>query len=314
MSHRDSGRLAVQVPVAGNPRQRVTRGVAMAPALTSDPVFSGSEPADGGFDLHLHSRASDGALTPVALAREVREAGLDGFALTDHDTVSGLEEAARAAPLLDLRFLPGVELSAEHQDCEVHLLGFNIDPHDRKLRRRLRQVQRQRRARIARIVQRLQRIGFPITLEEVLAEAAGANLGRPHVAAALLRRGMLTDEDEVWRNYLGRNGAAFVPRLRPSVETAIGWIRDAGGVPVLAHPALGLSPSLLPQLLGLGFAGLEVGHPEQDAPARRRLRSLARDRGLIPTSGSDSHGTSQAPVGSERSPLTVVEALDRAAR
>jgi predicted metal-dependent phosphoesterase TrpH len=288
--------------------------MAMAPALTSDPVFSGSEPADGGFDLHLHSRASDGVLAPVALAREAREAGLDGFSLTDHDTVGGLEEAARAAPLLDLRFLPGVELSAEHRDQEVHVLGYNIDSGDRTLRRRLRQVQRQRRARIARIVRRLRQLGFGITLDEVLAEAAGANLGRPHVAATLLRRGLLTNEDEVWRHYLGQEGAAFVPRRRPSVETAIGWIRDAGGVPVLAHPALGLSPALLPQLLDLGFAGLEVGHPEQDAPARRRLRSLARDRGLIPTSGSDSHGTPRAVVGAERSTHAVVEALDRAVR
>jgi predicted metal-dependent phosphoesterase TrpH len=268
----------------------------------------------GGFDLHVHSKASDGTQSPEAVARSAREVGLEGFALTDHDTVRGLRAATVAAAREDLGFVTGIELSAEDRDREVHVLGYCLDPEDERLAGRLARVRALREERIAAIVERLRALGFPIRLEEVAAEAAGANPGRPHVAAVLLRRGLVGEDRQVWREYLGRRGAAFVPRPRPSVAQAIAWVREAGGVPVLAHPALGLSPMRLEELLELGVRGLEVDHPEQDPQARLRLRRLARERGLIATGGSDNHGSRghHAALGSERVSREVVEALVRA--
>lgn len=269
----------------------------------------------GGYDLHVHSRASDGTSPPEEVARAAREAGLEGFALTDHDTVGGLPAAAAAARRERVGFVPGIELSAEDREREVHVLGYWLDPGDPCLAERLAGVRRLRQERIGGIVERLRALGLAISREEVEAEAAGANPGRPHVAAVLLRRGLVEDERRVWRDYLGRGGVAFVPRPRPSVAEAVRWVREAGGVPVLAHPALGLSPVRLVELLDLGVCGLEVDHPEQDPSARARLRRLARERGLIATGGSDNHGTRghHAALGAERVSREVVEALGRVA-
>jgi predicted metal-dependent phosphoesterase TrpH len=286
----------------------------MSPESSIGPPPQGGGGA-GGFDLHVHSRASDGTVAPEEVAREARLAGLEGFALTDHDTVGGLRAAAEAARREGMGFVTGIEISAEDRDREVHVLGYCLDPGDERLAERLGRVRRLRRERIAAIVERLRGLGFDLSDEEVVAEADGANLGRPHVAAVLLRRGLVDDERRVWRDYLGRGGAAFVPRARPSVAEAVAWVRESRGVPVLAHPALGLPPRRLVELLELGVRGLEVDHPEQDPPARERLRRLVRERGLIATGGSDNHGSRghHAALGAERVSREVVEALGRAA-
>jgi predicted metal-dependent phosphoesterase TrpH len=249
-----------------------------------------------GCDLHLHSDRSDGSLPVRDLVREVARAGVTVFALTDHDTVDGLEEAREEAKLLGLRQLNGVEISTALEGLELHVLGYGFDPHYPLLSALFAAAKEQRSARMPRMIARLQRLGLAISLEEVTALAVGQAPGRPHLAQALVARGYARDINQAFRSFLRQGAPGWVPKTAPSPQEAIESIHAAGGKAVWAHPLTaaiqrpGGFDRLVRELRAGGLDGLEVVHPGQHPGARRRIRSVARELGLVLTGGSDFHG------------------------
>jgi predicted metal-dependent phosphoesterase TrpH len=266
----------------------------------------------GGADLHLHSTHSDGTLEPARLVELCAGLGLEAASLTDHDTVSGVEEAQETGRRLGIRVLSGVELSAEFRGHEIHLLGYGFDPRDPALLSALERYRGERERRAEGMVARLNALGVPLRLEQVSATAVGGALGRPHLADALLRGGMVSSFQEAFEKYLNPGRPAFVSRSRFSLEEAREVMEGAGGVLVLAHPHLNLSSANIRLLLEDGIDGLEAVHPMLKPSQRRELETLASGRGLPATGGSDCHGPGRGPlrVGSLRVPLETVDRIN----
>lgn len=245
-------------------------------------------------DLHAHSTASDGTESPAEVVRQAARAGLGTLALTDHDTTDGWAEAGPAAVAAGLTLIPGIEFSTQIGPASVHILGYLIDPRHEPLRAELDAV---RTSRVSRAERMVGLIGedYPLTWEDVRAEAAaGATLGRPHIADALVRKGLATDRSAAFVTILHWQGGYFVPHHAPSPIEAIRLIRSAGGVPVIAHPgsrgSRAMAPATFDGLVAAGLAGVEIGHRENSARSRATLAELAERHGLIVTGSSDYHG------------------------
>lgn len=256
-------------------------------------------------DLHTHSLVSDGTDTPAALIEHAANAGLDAVALTDHDTFDGLPEAIAAGRTLGVEVLGGLEFSTRFAGRSVHLLGYGPDTQDVPLNAELARVREGRDGRVPAMVERLTQAGLPLTLAEVLAQAGGASVGRPHIADALIARGYVADRDQAFQEWLHDGGPAFVDRYATPIVEAIRLVGAAGGVAVIAHPwsrgaASVLTEPVLAELAAAGLAGLEVDHPDHDADQRAELRAIAARLGLLVTGSSDHHGT-----GKTRNPLGV---------
>lgn len=239
-------------------------------------------------DLHTHSTASDGELTPDALVQFALERGLAVIALTDHDTIAGLDAAIAAAQGTTLEVIPGVELSADVDKAEVHVLGYFVDWRDARFLAMLEKFREGRYGRAEKMVKKLTALGAPISFERVKEIAGDAALGRPHVAQVLLEAGHVATIVEAFDKYIGRNGPAYVERFRLTPEDAVALILQAGGVPVLAHPRE-VTYWILP-LVKAGLLGLEVYYGIYDDQTRAQLARLAKQSGLIATGGSDFHG------------------------
>jgi predicted metal-dependent phosphoesterase TrpH len=251
-----------------------------APAEAAGPRF---------VDLHAHSTASDGAATPAGLVAAARQAGLAAIALTDHDTVAGVRAAIVAAEGNGLRVVPGVELSAVDAAGETHLLGLHLANLE-VLDARLAELRDMRRTRAERIVQRLNALGVRVTMEDVLEQAAGGAIGRPHVARALIAHGWAGDMRTAFDRYLAAGRPAYVPKDRLSLADAISMVHRAGGVAVLAHPGASATLERLKALAVLGLDGVEVRHPSHDEGEIARILALTERLGLVPSGGSDWHG------------------------
>jgi predicted metal-dependent phosphoesterase TrpH len=250
----------------------------------------GAPGAPGAFvDLHAHSTASDGAASPADLVAAARQASLSAIAITDHDTVSGVPDASSAAARLGIRLVPGVELSAVDASGETHLLGLHLSDLD-ALDGRLAELRDMRRTRAERMVQRLNALGVRVTMEDVLREAAGGAIGRPHVARALVAKGWAPDMRTAFDRYLAAGRPAFVPKDRLSLADAIAMVHSAGGLAVLAHPGTSATAERLKALVALGLDGVEVRHPSHDDAQIGRLLALAERLELLPSGGSDWHG------------------------
>ncbi len=274
-------------------------------------------------DLHTHSTASDGTLSPAALAAEAAAAGLAAVALTDHDTVQGLPEFLSAALDGGPELVPGVEVSAERPGGgPMHLVGLWVDPHDPGLRQGLAWMQRARARRNPRIAARLRALGLDISMEQVMAAARGGQVGRPHFAQALVEQGLVGSVPEAFSRYLKRGAPAYVDKQRMDPAQAIRMIRQAGGLPVLAHPGLlELSPpaleALVKRLKEQGLMGLEAYYAEHNPALERRLLSLAGRLDLAVSGGSDFHGASKpglrlgAGLGTLRVPAGLLAGLKR---
>ena len=263
-------------------------------------------------DLHLHSTASDGTLPPADVVRRVAEAGLAGFSLTDHDTVDGLEEAARAAEELGLRFLPGAELSANEPDRSVHLLAFGFDPEDPDLQAFFRAYREDRVRRAKEIAERFRSLGVPLEYEAVRREAGRGVPTRAHVARALVREGLVPDERTVFGRFLSRGKPAFVEKRPTPPAEVFGKVHDAGGVAVLAHPGWTHGPEEIRRWAEQGLDGVEVLHPRNHPRVRRRLDQLADELGLLRSGGSDWHGPDdegRPAIGSEPVPAAWMERI-----
>ena len=260
-------------------------------------------------DLHCHSTASDGTLPPAEVVRLAKQSGLVGLALTDHDTIGGVEEAAAEAQRLGLRFLPGIEISCEYPaPGTMHILGYGVDPTSDTLRDLTRRLLEGRDNRNPRIIQKLNELGVSITMQEVEQEAKATAadskkpIGRPHIAAVLLRKGYVSSIKQAFDKYLAQGGAAYFDKERLTMREAMDMIRQSGGMPVLAHPVQLRTENdaqlerVVKDLVDLDLAGLEVIHSDHDASLVEKYTKLADRYGLLKTGGSDFHGTNKKDI------------------
>jgi hypothetical protein len=264
-------------------------------------------------DLHTHSTASDGSRTPREVVRAAHDLGLVAIALTDHDTVDGLGDAYDEGRSLGVRVIAGIELSAVESNAETHLLGLHLTEVDR-LAARLRDLRTMRLTRAERIVKRLNELGVKVTIEEVLEQAAGGAVGRPHIARALVNDGWATDVRDAFDRYLGSGRPAFVAKDRLSMSDAIAMIHDAGGLAVLAHPGSAGTRARIEALTGIGLDGVEVKHPSHSAEDAARMLALVDHFRLVPSGGSDWHGLSDGgrALGGMRVPLAWIGRQEQA--
>ncbi len=264
-------------------------------------------------DLHIHSTASDGTLTPEEAIEEAARIGLTAVAIADHDELSGVETSQRRAAELGIPFVPAVEINTDYYETEVHILGYWIDPSDTTLQRDLKRIRDARLLRARQIVERLHEIGVHIELQDVLEAAGGGSIGRPHVAEALVRAGCCRTGRQAFARYIGKGRPGYVPRARPSVEEAIAIVQRAGGCPVLAHPGLVTGrPRIVDEAARLGVEGVEAYHPKHSPARVEAILAQAEGLGLVVTGGSDSHGpggTEPVPIGAGDVPDRCMEAL-----
>jgi len=265
----------------------------------------------GGVDLHIHTTASDGLLTPAEVVRTALEKGLSAIAITDHDTTDGLDEALAAAQGHELEVIPGIELSAEQGSREAHILGYYLDHHDRNLQEKLEVLRRARRERAWKMVGKLADMGLFVSWDRILEIAGDSSaFGRPHVAQALQEKGYVGSINEAFYRYIGRGGPAYVARYKLSPTQALEMIRAAGGFPVLAHPWR--QEDLVIRLAGCGLVGLEAYYPRYSPEEREELAKLGQQYGLIATGGTDFHGYEQngpLSLGDVSVPADAVERL-----
>jgi hypothetical protein len=264
-------------------------------------------------DLHVHSNASDGTDDPAEVMRRAAAAGLDVVALTDHDTQAGIA-AARAARPDGLTLIPGMELSCQLEGRSVHLLGYLFDPADPALGAETAQIRDDRTYRAKAMVDKMRALGAAVTWEQVAAIAGAAVVGRPHLARALAAAGAVaTPADAFTDDWIADGGRAFVDRYAPDLSRAVGLVRAAGGVPVLAHPrspGYEIPDEVIAALASAGLGGIEVFHPDHDQSQRLRLTELARSLNLITTGGSDDHGFfNNQGLGTETTPPADYERL-----
>jgi predicted metal-dependent phosphoesterase TrpH len=245
----------------------------------------------GAVDLHSHTTASDGTLSPAALVREAARRGVRVLAVTDHDSTEGLAEAmaeARAHP--PLQIVPGIEINCDVEGAEIHILGYGMDYEAAWFREFCARQRYERRARVHRMTDRLGALGMPIDPDEVFAIVREGSAGRPHVAQAMVARGYVKTVREAFDKYLGAGKPAHVPRVKLAPADAVRLIRRAGGAPVMAHPGLADRDDLIPELIEAGLMGIESYYPEHSAAQTAGYVQTCRDRGLVPTGGSDFHG------------------------
>jgi predicted metal-dependent phosphoesterase TrpH len=262
-------------------------------------------------DLHTHSHYSDGTESPRRVVELAKAAGVSALSLTDHDILDGHPEAEAACRELGLEFIPGVEFSSSTNGLEVHMLGFLVDAAHAPFRQVLERQRVRRLARIHDMVGKLRAVGVMITVEDVLAASGKGVIGRPHVAQALLNRGYVATLREAFDRYIGPKGPGFISGSPTPPEDAIRIIREAGGVPVLAHPVYLKDDNLIDGMVREGLAGLEVYHSSHPPDVVARYEQLADRFGLLRTGGSDFHGAAKegAPVGSVDVPYACVERL-----
>lgn len=278
-------------------------------------------------DLHAHTVVSDGTLTPTELVELAAREGLAAIAVTDHDHVGGIAEARRAGERLGVEVVPGIELSVSHRAGEFHLLGYLLDPEESRLLAALATLREDRAGRAARIVERLNALGVDVSIEDVAREAGtdgGGSIGRPHVARALMAKGLVGSMKEAFDLYLADGRPAAVPKRKMTAQEALALVHGAGGVAVLAHPVtvrVEAREALVRELAQLGLDGIEVTHSKHGAAEREAFGSLARELGLVETGGSDFHGENKPDVrlgsgkeGNVSVDASAVEALRTRAR
>ena len=279
-------------------------------------------------DLHMHTTASDGRLTPTELVQLAASKGLQTISVSDHDTTAGLVKAQRAVDTIPgMRLIPGVELSCDVPGGEVHMLGYFMDVDDSGFQDILTTFRKGRLARGEGMVKKLAEFGMHIEWERVLEIAGDASVGRPHVADALVEAGYFTERSDAFREYLGRNGKAYVERSKLTPPDAVKLLNDVGGVAVFAHPWFerrGNEPEpeqslidTVEELKAAGLHGMEVHYSMYDEATVDWLADVARAYDLIPCGGSDYHhsGNSKEPLpGVNGPPMESVERLEEAAR
>ncbi len=269
-------------------------------------------------DLHLHTTASDGRLSPTELVQLVASQGLKQVAISDHDTTEGLAEAFYAArEFPDLRIIPAIEISTDIPGDEVHMLGYFLNHEDPELQALLGRFRDGRLERGKAMVDKLATLGIHVDWDRVKEIAGDGAVGRPHIALAMVEKGYCKEPKDAFPEYLGRNGLAYVERTKMSPDQAVNLLVRFGAVPVLAHPAylVDMEPAIA-LLKDVGLMGMEVHYAQYDSKTVNRLAELAEEYDLIPCGGSDYHGlgnTGELLPGTLGPPLETVERLEDAA-
>jgi predicted metal-dependent phosphoesterase TrpH len=262
-------------------------------------------------DLHLHTFFSDGTFTPEELVGHGARLGFAALALTDHDSVEGCERMAAACAAAGIEFIPGAELTAEYNDIEVHLLGYFLDTHNPTLLAEIAKFQAVRQDRIREMVAKLNRLNVPLTAETVFALANCKSPGRPHVARALTKAGLVRNLDEAFDRFLKKNRPAWVPKAKMSALEGITLIHQAGGLAVMAHPGLNRTDEIIPALVEAGLDGIECFHTKHSTALSERYLEIADQHQLLVTGGSDCHGFSKGKplIGNVKLPYDCVEKM-----
>ncbi len=267
-------------------------------------------------DLHMHTTFSDGTFSPEEMAQAAQRHNLAIVALTDHDTVAGCARMGAECSRLGIELVPATELTAEIDGIEVHLLGYFIDLSHPRFLSNLVKFQEARQNRIHEMATRLQGQGVPLKAEAVFALAKCESPGRPHVARALVQAGLCNSMDEAFDRYLKKHRPAWVPKFKISAYDAIELVHEAGGVAVIAHPALNQSDDIIPTLVEAGIDGIECFHTRHSTAASQHYMLMAEHFGLAVTGGSDCHGMNRGKplMGSIKLPVVYVEALRKRAQ
>ncbi len=266
-------------------------------------------------DLHVHSTASDGSLTPEGVVKRAAAVGLYAVGLTDHDTVAGVAEALRTGERVGVRVVAGCEFSVAASWGEMHVLGYFLPPDSAELENFLERCRADRMRRAQEMVQQLQRHGVELPFESVLEESAGGAVGRPHVARAIVRHGGAIDPSDAFDRWIGRGRPAFVEKALPSFASVATLVHDAGGVVSVAHLKERGTRAVIERLKNEGLDAVETRHPSHDPDLRARLTDIALQLGLLRTGGSDWHGdpepgVSHATIGSQQVPREWLDRLD----
>lgn len=240
-------------------------------------------------DMHVHTTASDGCLTPEGVIDYAMEKGLFGLAITDHDTIDGIETALDYARYNKLLVIPGIELSTELNEEEIHILGYNIDYNSKILLNLLNTLKYERENRASKIINRLRDLNIDITLEEVMVNSKEGVIGRPHIAKVLMNKGYVEDIASAFPKYLNKGAVAYVPRYKITPYEAIKLIKEINGTPVIAHPGIIKDKMIIRDLIDNGIEGIEVYHSLHSCQDEDFLYNIAQDFKLLVTGGSDFH-------------------------
>ncbi|MFV9510073.1 PHP domain-containing protein [Tepidibacillus sp. LV47] len=267
-------------------------------------------------DLHTHSTVSDGLNPPSENIKLAKEAGLIALGITDHDSVAGIDEAIQMANIMGIEAIPGIEISTVEQGQDVHVLGYFIQYKDQRFLKQLKELEKFRDRRNAMMIEKLNELGIDIKMEEVLAKIRreDANVGRPHIAEVLIDKGIVQTMEEAFDLYLGKNGQAYVNPIRISPEEGVDIIKEAGGVPILAHPGIYDNDEMVVRLIRYGIKGIEVYHPDHSEEDEKKYQQMADQYGILATAGSDFHGSRggimfHAPIGTKTVSYDIVEKM-----
>lgn len=262
-------------------------------------------------DLHIHTTCSDGLVRPEDIASLAKGAGLGTIAITDHDTIKGVGRAVRGDLSSEVEIIPGVELSTIIDKTEVHILGYFINWEDAGFAERMEELGRGRLRRAEEILLRLRCLGIDLSFDTVLSFASEGVIGRPHIADALVKKGLVSSYDEAFDKYIGQHAPAYVPKRLLSPAEAMELISSVGGIPVLAHPGTLRRGEIIPQLVRQGLKGIEAIHPMHTPQMSGYYKCLAEKYKIIYTGGSDYHGKGRTldSIGEHKVPYQVVERL-----
>jgi predicted metal-dependent phosphoesterase TrpH len=265
-------------------------------------------------DLHLHTIFSDGTYTPAQLISDALNCSLSAISIVDHDTVEGVAPAVEIGDKEGLEVIPGIELTAEYEGLEIHILGYLLDYKNKELRERIKVLQKNRVERVYKIVEKLKESGLNLDADKVFDISRQGSVGRLHIARAMVRAGLVGSIFEAFRKYIGDKGPAYVLGFKMSPQEAISLIKRSGGIPVLAHPYSLNSDELIPLFVEYGIMGLEVHYPEHSQSMVNFYLGLAKRYNLLVTGGSDCHGEAKPEIriGSIKIPYELVEKLKAA--
>ena len=270
----------------------------------------------GKIDLHLHTNFSDGTFSPEEVVAEAHKKNYSVISICDHDCIDGIEPAVQAGMKYGIKVIPGVEITAERDRREIHILGYFIDHKDKDLKEQLLKVRESREKRIYDMVEKLKEFDITISAEAVFKLSEKGSVGRPHLARVLVKEGLVASENEAFNKYIGDKAPCYVAKFNLTPEEAIDVIRNAGGIAVYAHPKVVGRDDFITGFVKAGLRGIEVYHPDHTSSVAKHYEKLALENNLLITGGSDFHGKIKENViiGTINIPQHLVEELEHEAK